>query len=77
MMQVLQLMMRVVSVKKGKKNPFSKLFNKPFVNPGDGQFEFELGKTFINVHSIRAAFRDYRVKGGYPFHKEKNDKTMT
>ena len=60
---------------KRKKDPFSKLFSKPFVNPGDGLFEFELGQTFVDVYALRAAIRDYGVKGGYLFIKKKNDQT--
>ena len=61
--------------KKKKRDPFSKLFSKPFVNPGDGQFEFEVGQTFVDGTAFRAALRDYGVKGGYLFEKKKNDKT--
>ena len=60
---------------KRKRDPFTKLLSTPFVNPGNGGFEFEFGQTFVDVHAFRVALRDYRVKGGYQFNKIKNDKT--
>ena len=58
---------RTVGKKRKKNSDFNNLYSNPFVNPRNGEFQFEIGQTFDDVKTFRAALRDYGVKGGYFF----------